>query len=128
MRGPTFGAPTAVQGFFGLWGVSVPIGGLGNCNVAGGFDDLTSPIGPLSHDRSLVSSWPAIPTDFFAGSATATTDYGSMSAQAHAEFNGEYTNLNVTGSNGFGIADEGFTITSPSSRTDSPGMWSSSSP
>ncbi|MFN0151696.1 MAG: FlgD immunoglobulin-like domain containing protein [bacterium] len=41
-------------------------------------------------------------------------NYGSLSARAHAEFAGEYTNLNTTGSDGFGIADEGFTITSPS--------------
>lgn len=110
----SFRAPDPVFYFFGGWGVATPLAGLDTCGVAGGFDDVTSPSGPLSDERSLASSWPAIPTNTFSGSAAATANYGSLSAHAHAEFAGEFTNLNVTGSDGFGIADEGFTITSPS--------------
>ncbi len=108
------GSPAPVYDFFGVWGVGVPTAGLDTCGIAGGLTDVTSPAGPLSDTRSLASSWPAIPANTFSGSATAAANYGSMSAQTHSEFAGEFTSLNVTGSDGFGIADEGFTITSPS--------------
>lgn len=110
----SFNRPAPVQNFFGGWGVSLPLAGLDTCGVAGGFDHLMSPTGPLTDTRSLVSSWPATPTNAFSGSAEATANYGALSAHAHAEFAGMYDNLNVTGSDGFGIADEEFTITSPS--------------
>jgi len=110
----SFYRPAPVFSFFGGWGVAIPQAGLDTCGVAGGFDEMTSPTGPLSDERSLVSSWPAIPTNTFSGSAAATANYGSVSAHAHAEFTGVFSNLNVTGSDGFGIAEEGFTITSPS--------------
>lgn len=108
------GSPDPVYDFFGVWGVGIPTAGLDLCSVQGGIDDLTSATGPLPGSRSITSSWPAIATNFFTGSSSATSNYGRLSAQGHAEFDGEDTNRNVTGAEGFGLAHEVFTITSPS--------------
>jgi hypothetical protein len=109
----TGGSPPAViLAFFGVWGPNIPTAGLDACGVAGGIDHVISPTGPLSDDRSVVSSWPV--GNSFGGSGEATADYGRLSAHAHAEFTGDYSNVNVTGSDAFGITDDGFTITSPS--------------
>lgn len=108
------GSPTPVFDFFGVWGVGVPTAGLDSCNIAGGITDETALNGPLTRSRTLSSSWPAIPANFFSGSATGTANYGGLAAKAHAQFNGEDSNLNSTGCDGFGLADDGFTITSPS--------------
>lgn len=108
------GSPSPVYDFYGVWGVGIPNAGLDTCNVQGGIDDLTSASGPLQGNRSITSSWPASATNFFSGSSAATSNYGQLSAQGHSEFHGEFTNLNVTGAEGFGLAHEVFTITSPS--------------
>ncbi|MBK7047309.1 MAG: T9SS type A sorting domain-containing protein [bacterium] len=107
----SFLAPSSLIGFFGDYGLGLPVGGLAVCGVPGGVDELTSPTGPLVDERSLVNSWP---NGSFNGTSSVAAEYGRLSSSAQANYAGDTSSLNVIGSEGFTIAADGFTITTPS--------------
>lgn len=107
----SFVTPSSLISFFGDYGVGLPVGGLTVCGIPGGVDEQTSPTGPLSDERSLVNTWSS---GAFNGTSSVTANYGRLSSQAQANYVGDTSALTVTGAEGFTIAADGFTITSPS--------------
>ncbi len=89
----SFIAPSSLIGFFGDYGVGLPVGGLAVCGVPGGVDEQTSPTGPLVDERSLVNSWP---NGTFNGTSSVAADYGRLSSSAQANYAGDTSSLNVT--------------------------------
>lgn len=114
----SFGTPSSLSGFFGDYGVGLPVGGLAVCGIPGGFDEQASPTGPLSDERSLANSWL---NGTFNGASSVVADYGRLASRAQANFVGDTSALTVTGAEGFTIASDGFTITSPSFADGQPG-------
>lgn len=106
----SFVTPASMSDFFGDYGVGVPVGGLDVCGVPGGFDELTSPTGPLSDERSLDNSWIG---GTFGGTSSVVANYGRLDAQAQSDYAGDTSSLTVTGAEAFAIAADGFTITAP---------------
>lgn len=107
----SFAAPTPLVNFFGDYGVGVPSGGLVTCGVPGDVADQLSATGPRSDQRSLTNSWTG---SAFNGASSVAVNYGRLAAQAQVDYAGGTSSLTVTGAEGFTVAADGFTITSPS--------------
>jgi hypothetical protein len=92
-------------------GLSIPLDGLTACGVPGGFDDLTQATGPISRSRSLTSAWSDVN---YTGSSVANANYGDFSATANALYTGTTSPTFVCGTEGMGVSQDTFTLTSPS--------------
>ena len=82
----------------------MPLGGLTACGVAGGFNLVTAPNGPLS-DTTFLGSTP-ITSSFgsgtFQGSASAIAKYGSIGVQGTASFTGPTDANTLIGADAYG--------------------------
>lgn len=111
----TFMSPAAVTAFFGNYGPSLPVGGLGPCNVAGDLRSATSVAAPLSDNMSLSATW-NVPASSLTAHATSTVNYGALAAGANVDFvfGSGSGGTSVIGAESFAIASDGLTFTSPS--------------
>ena len=94
---------------FGAIGGGLPLGGLSACGVAGGFNLVTTPTGPLSDTTSL-GPIAGITSSFgsgtFQGSASAVANYGSIGAQSTASFTGPTDSNPLVSADAFGRFSE----------------------
>jgi hypothetical protein len=113
----TFMSPAPVFAWFNE-GLSLPLDGLTVCGVPGGFDDLTQASGPITRSRSLTSAWSDVN---YTGSSVVNANYGDFSATANAVYTGSTSSTFVCGTEGMGVSQDTFTLTSPSVANGQPG-------
>jgi len=107
-----FGPATPGIGFFLNATPNVPVDGLGNCGIAGGFRTTTlAGGGPLDDTRALTT---AFEQNTFTGSTLALARTGSVLAEAHATFTGPSNSLIAEGAASYALFEDALTATSPS--------------
>jgi len=108
----TFVAAPPVLARFGAIGSGLPLGGLGPCGVAGSFNLVTAPNGPLNDTTSLGPT--PITSSFgsgtFQGGATAVANFGKIGAQGIASFTGPTDANTLVGADAYGRFTDAFTF------------------
>ncbi len=120
----TYAVPAPVTSFFGVIGSSVPVDGLGTCQVAGSIRHQVAAAGPISDTSTLnVAFNTHLPShNTFQGTAAGAAQSGVLAASATALFTGPSNSAIVQGATAFGKFSDSFTLTSASVANGTAGM------